>query len=92
VHQTQYLHTKLEDGPKPSPSFKPSGFRSLEDPPQEAQERWTDAQGPFALQLTQDEEVGVRVAELVRLHRVITELEAAREMLRQFQYRAPDIP
>ena len=92
VPQTQYLYAKLEDGPEPSPSFKASGFRSLEDPSQETQEDWANAQGPFMLELAQDEEVGASISELVRLHRVIAELEAAREMLRQFQCGAPDVP
>lgn len=78
---TQYLHSKLEHGPRPTPSFCPQGFRVLKGSAQQAEEDEPKEARRFSIMLKLDGEVKAIVGEMERLHRVIAELEIARELI-----------
>ena len=86
VKETEYLHAKLAECGKKFPSFRPSGFRSLEPPTEEEEMLCTDIAFPLAEVLKQDEELWVLLERCKSLRRAIIELGAAREMINNFAY------
>jgi hypothetical protein len=83
VPETRYLHSKLENGPNPPPSFKDDGFRLVEEAPVGKQVFWAEiAEGSPIAKLVQDREVQRGIEEIRRLQRLIDELEVSREMVR----------
>jgi len=81
VNETKYLHEKLAHVEKPFPSFRPSGFRSLEPPTKEEEKHCEDLASPLAETLRQDEELWMLLERLRYLARAISEADVAREII-----------
>lgn len=84
VPATYYLHSKLERGPRPTPTFGPEGFRALRESTQ--QERQVEVDEPAEASrlirvLESDDETGRIIREMERLHRVVAELQVAKELI-----------
>ena len=75
--ETRYIHSKLEFGPRPVPTFGFSGFRDLEgEALQDDDDEWTRL-------VMQDGELQRICEEMRRLFRVIAELELTREAIQR---------
>lgn len=75
---TRYLHSKLEHGPRPIPTFGSSGFRTLEtNTEREVQIQPEEVRRLERMLRQTDCEVDRIVGDMKRLYRVIAELEVA---------------
>ena len=81
IEATEYLHAKLAAAGKPFPSFRPSGFRSLEPPTEQEEQHCAELALPIAELLREDKDLAMLLERHKYLRRGINELEVAKGII-----------